>query len=278
MNQSSMPRNLLRAHRSRGLRGLFVTATDTGVGKTIVASAIAATLAAHKERIAVFKPAVTGLAEVQSPLPDHELLLASAGSPQTPSEVAPYRFDQPVSPHLAAELSQVPVRPAEILAAAWRAAARADILIVEGVGGLMVPLSSSYLVRDFAVNLGLPVVIVARPGLGTINHSLLSIEAARAAGLGVAGVVLTPWPEEPGDVERSNLETIATLGRVDVHTLGEVYTGPPISSAGDLPLEQWIGRKRPAAPRQRRGNGVPAELIPEQFARFARAPKAPHHT
>jgi dethiobiotin synthetase len=233
---------------TNGLRGLFVTATDTGVGKTIVASAIAATLAAHKERVTVFKPAVTGLAETDAPLPDHELLLASAGSPQLPSEVAPYRFDPPVSPHLAAELAQVSVRPERILAAARRAAAKADALIVEGVGGLMVPLSSSYLVRDFAVDLGLPLVLVARPGLGTINHSLLSLEAARAVGLDVTAVVLTPWPEEPGDVERSNLETIATLGQAPVHTLGEVYTGPPISSVGDLPLDEWIGSRPVSEP------------------------------
>jgi dethiobiotin synthetase len=222
---------------------VFVTATDTGVGKTIVASAIAATLAAHRERVAVFKPAVTGLAEVDAPLPDHELLLASARSSQSPTDVAPYRFDPPMSPHLAAELAGHPVRPGRLLNAARRAAASADALIVEGVGGLLVPLSSSYLVRDFAVDLGLPLLIVARPGLGTINHTLLSIEAARAADLDVAGVVLTPWPEEPGEIERSNLETIARLGRVAMHTLGEVYTGPPISSVGDLPLDEWLGRR-----------------------------------
>jgi dethiobiotin synthetase len=227
---------------------VFVTATDTGVGKTIVASAIAATLAARGEHVAVFKPAVTGLAEVDAPLPDHELLLASARSSQSAGDVAPYRFDPPMSPHLAAELAGDPVRPARLLNAARRAASSADALIVEGVGGLLVPLSPSYLVRDFAVDLGLPLLIVARPGLGTINHSLLSIEAARAADLDVVGVVLTPWPEEPGEIERSNLETIARLGRVAVHTLGEVYTGPPISSVGDLPLDEWLGdRAQPAA-------------------------------
>jgi dethiobiotin synthetase len=235
--------------RKDALRGLFVTATDTGVGKTIVGSAIAATLADRNERVAVFKPAVTGLADSEAPLPDHELLLASARSPQSADDVAPYRFDPPVSPHLAAELAGVPVQPGRLLNAARRAAAGTDSLIVEGVGGLLVPLSAGYLVRDFAADLGLPLLIVARPGLGTINHSLLTIEAARAADLDIAGVVLTPWPEEPGDMERSNLETIARLGRIPVHTLGEVYTGPPVSSVGDLPLEEWLGRRasQPAA-------------------------------
>jgi dethiobiotin synthetase len=232
----------VRGVSSRALRGLFVTATDTGVGKTIVASAIAASLAERGERVAVFKPAVTGLAETGTPLPDHELLIASARSRQSPTEVAPYRFDPPVSPHLAAELSNVRIEPAQILAAAGRAASRSDALIVEGVGGLMVPLSSGYLVRDLAVDLGLPLVIAARPSLGTINHSLLTLESARAAGIDVASLVLTPWPETPTALERSNLETISSLGRIAVHTLGELYTGPPISSVGDLPLDSWLPR------------------------------------
>jgi dethiobiotin synthetase len=225
------------------MRGVFVTATDTSVGKTIVASAIAATLAARKERVAVFKPAVTGVAELDAPLPDHELLLASARSPQSGADVAPYRFDPPLSPHLAAQLAGVRVQPERLLGAARRAGAQADVLIVEGVGGLMVPLNPTYLIRDFAADLGLPLLIVARPGLGTINHSLLSLEAARRGGLDVAGVVLTPWPEKPTELERSNLETIARLGRVPVHTLGEVYTGPPVSAVGDLPLDRWLGRR-----------------------------------
>ena len=104
-------------------------------------------------------------------------------------------------------------------------------LVCEGVGGLLVPLAGRvdvamrqevdrpYLVRDLASDLGYPLVIAASPGLGTINHTLLTIEAARAAGLEVATVVLTPWPEEPSAIERSNRETIATLGKVEVQTL-----------------------------------------------------------
>ena len=86
------------------------------------------------------------------------------------------------------------------------------MLVAEGVGGLLVPLSGNYLVRDLAADLGMPVVIAARPGLGTISHTLMTIECARAAGLEVAGVVLTPWPAQPGEMERSNRETIARLG------------------------------------------------------------------
>ena len=107
-----------------------------------------------------------------------------------------------MSPHLGAQLAGAQIDPARLLAAARRASERADVLVVEGVGGLLVPLTLGYLVRDFARDLGLPVVIAADPGLGTINHTLLTIEAARAVGLEVALVVLTPWPADPSTVER----------------------------------------------------------------------------
>jgi len=86
----------------------------------------------------------------------------------------------------------------------------------------MVPLSPGYLVRDLAVDLGLPLIVAASPALGTINHTLLTIEAARAAGLAVAAVVLTPWPEQPSTIEESNRETIARLGAVRVETLRQL--------------------------------------------------------
>ena len=102
------------------------------------------------------------------------------------------------------------------------------------------PLTARYLVRDFAADLALPLVIAARPGLGTINHSLSTVEAARRAGLAVAAVVLTPWPGEPGELERSNRDAIRSLGRVEVATLGPLFTGPPINGVGDLPIDRWL--------------------------------------
>ena len=134
-----------------------------------------------------------------------------------------------MSPHLGAELAGDPIDPARLLAAARRAAGRADVLVVEGVGGLLVPLTLGYLVRDFARDLGLPIVIAADPGLGTINHTLLTIEAARAVGLEVALVVLTPWPGDASVVQRSNREAIERLGSVRVETLPELDLGAPES-------------------------------------------------
>jgi dethiobiotin synthetase len=223
------------------LRGLFVTGTDTGAGKTVVAGAILAALAARGRRVAAFKPVVTGLDEPPGDWPpDHELLAAAASSGQAPEEVAPYRFGPPVSPHFAAELAGGSVEPAVLARAARSAAAAADALVCEGVGGLMVPLAHEHLVLDLAVELGLPVIVAARTGLGTINHTLLTVESARAAGLEVAAVVMTPWRPEPAPIERSNRETVARLAAVPVSGL------PPTTAAGlaeagaALPLETWL--------------------------------------
>jgi dethiobiotin synthetase len=219
------------------LRGLFVTGTDTEVGKSVVAASICAALAAHGERVAAFKPAVTGLDEEPGEFGrDHQLLAAAANAGQTPDEVAPHRFGPPVSPHLAAELAGVTIEPQELLAAA-----RAhELLVCEGVGGLMVPITAGYLVRDLAVDLALPVLIAARPGLGTINHTLLTIEAARAGGLEVAAVVMTPWPEDPSPIESSNRATIERLGDVRVWGLARTTPDGLAEAGASLPLGDWL--------------------------------------
>ncbi len=169
------------------MTGVFVTGTGTEVGKTVVAAVLAHTLTTQGRRVAVFKPAVTGLDEGGEA--DHELLRRAAESGQSDEEIAPYRYGPPASPHLAAAMA------------------------------------GEDLVRDLAADLGYPLVVVASPGLGTINHTLLTIESARAAGLEIAAVVLTPWPGQPTPVERSNLETIARLGEVEVQAL------PPLDLA-----------------------------------------------
>jgi dethiobiotin synthetase len=218
------------------LRGLFVAGTDTEVGKTVVAAAICAALAARGEPVAAFKPAVTGIDEDPDPVwPwDHELLAQVTG--QRAEDVAPYRFGPPVSPHWAAELADSPIEPPRLL----EVARRHELLIAEGVGGLMVPLTTGYLVRDLALDLGLPVVVAARTGLGTINHTLLTVDAARAAGLTVAGVVMTPWPESPEPIERSNRETIERLGGVPVAGLPPTDPASLAAAGAVLPLDDWL--------------------------------------
>jgi dethiobiotin synthetase len=243
------------------VRGLFVSGTDTGVGKTVVAGAIAAALTRAGERVAAFKPVVTGLDEPAAPgwPHDHELLAAAAGT--TPEAVAPRRYGPPVSPHLAAELAGEgaalggtggngagrPLAPAptleELVGAARAAAAGADVLVVEGVGGLLVPLTAERSVRDLACELDLPVIVAARPGLGTINHTLLTLEAARATRLKVVAVVITPWPDAPTRMEISNRDTIERLGALPVAMLPRIEAGTPdhLAAAGArLPIADWL--------------------------------------
>jgi dethiobiotin synthetase len=215
------------------VEGVFVTGTGTEVGKTIVAAALARTFADEGLRVNVFKPAVTGLEEPGEA--DHELLRRAAGSSQSDEEIAPFRYQPPASPHLAAALAGEEIEPERLLAAAQAAATSADRVVCEGVGGLLVPLAEAYLVRDLARDIGLPVVIAASPGLGTINHTLLTIEAARAVALEVAAVVLTPWPGEPTEIPCSNRETIETLGRVKVLTLPQLDLAEP----GSWPRLSW---------------------------------------
>ena len=148
----------------------------------------------------------------------------------SPEEVAPLRFGPAVSPHLAARLAGRSDRPRERCSARAPRGGRTAraTLIVEGVGGLLVPLARDlHACATSRVALGLPLLVAARPGLGTINHTLLTLEAARAAGLDVRAVVLTPWPAQPGAIERSNRETIARLGDGrGARTLGEICPDP----------------------------------------------------
>ncbi|HEY7633884.1 MAG TPA: dethiobiotin synthase [Thermoleophilaceae bacterium] len=222
------------------MRGVFVAGTDTGVGKTILAAAIVAGLAARGERVAGFKPVVTGLDEEppEGWARDHELLASVASTGQSPRDVSPFAYDPPVSPHYAAELAGDQLEPSELLAKARAAGEHADALVCEGVGGLLVPLTPGYLIRDLALDLGLPLVIAARPGLGTINHTLLTLEAARTAGVDVRGVVMTPWENDP--MAESNRATVERIGNVAVSCLPEITRDHLAEAGGQLPLDDWL--------------------------------------
>jgi dethiobiotin synthetase len=237
------------------MHGLFVTGTDTGVGKTVLSAALLAAMAAAGERVRAFKPVVTGVDEqaddsAQAAWPaDHVLLGTAAG--MAPEAVSPLLFGPAVSPHLAAALAGQQIEPHALLAAATTTVADEHTedgagertLIAEGVGGLLVPLREDYSVCDLALALGLPLLIAARPGLGTINHTLLTLHAARTAGLDVRAVVLTPWPERPSVMESSNRETIARIGEVEVGVLGRVAspTRADLARAGaTLAWRRWL--------------------------------------
>jgi dethiobiotin synthetase len=224
------------------MRGLFITGTDTGAGKSIVTASLLAAMADAGEPVLAYKPVLTGMDEPApgSWPPDHELLALAAGT--SAAEVAPLRFGPAVSPHLAAELAGASIDVEDLVCRA-RSMAAAGTLIVEGVGGLLVPLTAESDVRDLAARIGLPVIIAARPGLGTINHSLLTLEAARHAGLDVRAIVMTPWPCEPDAIARSNRESVQGLGGVPVHGLAPVDAPEraQLARAGArLPWEDWL--------------------------------------
>jgi dethiobiotin synthetase len=224
------------------VRGCLVTATDTGVGKTVLAAALAARLAERGCRVSVFKPVVTGLDEaVDGAPPDHELLAAAGGVDA--ARVSPFAFGVAASPHLAAELAGVSLERDALLAATRLAAEGSEALIVEGIGGLLVPFADDYSVLDYARDLGLPLLVASRPGLGTINHTRLTVDAARDAGLDVRAVVLTPWPARPDTIALSNAQTIARLCGVEVFRLPHVGRPEPelLARAADgLPVERWL--------------------------------------
>ncbi len=241
------------------MRGLFVAGTDTGAGKTALSAALLAAIAAGGEPVRAYKPVLTGLDEPPGAWPaDHELLARAAG--MAPEQVAPLRYGPAVSPHLAAALSARPIEPRALIAHAQALASGGAPLIVEGAGGLLVPLAAGFLMRDLAAALGLPLLIAARPGLGTINHALLTLQCARARGLDVRAVVLTPWPARPSQLERSNRATIASLGEVEVAVLPEIAAprrAALAAAARALPWRRWLA---PAGASARSGGRAAGDL------------------
>jgi dethiobiotin synthetase len=220
---------------------VFVVGTDTGVGKTVVAGAICATLADRGERVAAFKPVVTGLDDPpEDGWPrDHELRAAAASAGQEPGDVTPYTFGPPLSPHYAAELAGSRIETERIVEAFAAAVLETDAVVCEGVGGLLVPLNPSCSVLDVATLVGLPVVVVARSGLGTINHPLLTVEMARAAGLAVVGIVMTPWAD-PEPIEESNRSTVELLTGVAVSALPPTSPDTLAAAGRALPIDSWL--------------------------------------
>lgn len=170
------------------MRGLFVTGTDTGVGKTEVACALLSAARAAGRDVVGMKPAQSG--HVPGEPSDAERLHAASGGVEPLEVICPYTFAAPLAPAVAARVEGREVSLARILEVARALAARHAAVLVEGAGGLLVPLTARETYADLAVALALPVLVVARAGLGTVNHTALTIEALRARGLAIVGVVL----------------------------------------------------------------------------------------
>jgi len=200
--------------RGKGVGNLFLTATDTAVGKTVVAAAIAAHLREQGLSVGVMKPAETGCCKRGGALhpSDADFLRRASATDDVLGAICPYRFSEPLAPAVAARRAKKEI-DTRLIRKIYRAISKGhNTTLVEGAGGLMVPLCGSYLYLDLAAELGLPLVIVARAGLGTINHTLLTVNAARARGLEIYGIILNQARKgKLGPAEKTNPGAIAEL-------------------------------------------------------------------
>ncbi len=210
-------------------RGLFITGTDTGVGKTYVTTLIARELSAAGLQVGVYKPVCTGSLAGADGKPvwnDVERLSTAVAGRFDAFRVCPQRFHAPLAPPVAARLEEKVV-DAELLrtgARWWQE--RVELLLVEGVGGLLCPLTEDETVAELARDLNYPLIVVCRLGLGTINHTLLTVEAARNRGLTVAGIVLNQADQaEAGSAAATNPAALAA--RTPAPVLGVVEHNQP---------------------------------------------------
>lgn len=200
-------------------KGIFITGTDTGVGKTYVACGLAKTLGDTGMDVGVMKPAETGCRMRSGSLVPRDalLLMKSAQVRDSLSLVNPYRFRKPLAPAVAAECDGKIIDPGKLVKAYQTLSGRHDLMIVEGAGGILAPLSGKYTYLDLAKKLGLPVLIVARPGLGTINHTLLTITALRSHQVAIAGIVINyALEQKAGLAEKTSPAVIEKISGIRI--------------------------------------------------------------
>lgn len=225
---------------SRLHRGVFVTGTDTGVGKTLVACALVRALCARGLDVGVMKPVETGVGE-GGPL-DALALRRAASVDDGLSEVCPQRFALAAAPNVAAQAERRTVEPELLIASFARLASRHALMVVEGAGGLLVPLAKGFTMADLAREMRLPLLVVARAALGTINHTLLTVEATRVRGLTLAGVAISHcdgWLSQPAQANLTELRR--ALGSRLVGEIPPLAAGVP-PPEGAIDLEALLAR------------------------------------
>jgi dethiobiotin synthetase len=224
-------------------KGIFITGTDTGVGKTFFACGLAALLKKSGYKVGVMKPAETGCGQDDGKLvPQDAVALQEASGCTAPLvKICPYQFREPLAPSVAADREGTRIDIDRLMNIYNEINAAYDITIVEGAGGLLVPLLPSYTYADFAKVLKLPLIIVAANKLGMINHLLLTLEHASCKGLSVLGYVLNQVESQPSLAAETNREALVSL------------TGVPCM--GEVPYIEDLNRQK--AP--------PLDLIDEQF-------------
>jgi len=233
--------------------GVFITGTDTGVGKTYVAVLAVRMLRAAGVDVGAMKPVETGCARSDGFLAaDASALAEAAGSADEMSLIVPYKFEAPVAPLVAARGEGAEIEPEKIREAFGKLCDRHSFVVVEGAGGLLVPVAESYDMADLAADLDLPLLVVAESKLGVINHTLLTLEACRERGLRVAGVVLNNATPEADEAARTNGDLLRELASCPVVELRHGAGPAEADGLRELLLERVLADEgRPG--RHRRG-------------------------
>lgn len=226
---------------------IFITGTDTGVGKTLVAAALAYHFSSQGLKVGVMKPIETGVKKLDELGPDAALLRWAAKSSDADSLISPYRFTQPAAPCQAATTAREQIDADKIIEACQALRDDKDIVLIEGAGGLMVPIRGGYIMADLARQLGAPLLVVTHPRLGTLNHTALTTFAARAMDLELCGFIVNQMPEKPGEVEKEAPHLLSSLASADLlgvlpEVIGSEQQKVKIL-AGEiekLPAYQWL--------------------------------------
>jgi len=225
--------------------GLFIAGTDKGVGKTLVASVLAP--AVHRRignggdaKIMLWKPVQIGVTG-PSPHSDSARLVFGSGLPLEPPDTFTYAFPEPVLPWMAAQREGARISFAQLVEDGLERLRTNDFTFVEGVGGLAVPLTDRHLMSDLAGALDLPLLIVARPGIGTVNHTLLTVSFARQAGLRPVGILFNGYREAQQQLMEENAIVIERFTGVPVVGRLPWMPGSPVTpKEWDLWRERWL--------------------------------------
>ncbi len=204
------------------MSGYFISGTDTGVGKTLVTGSIARALVQSGKKVGVLKPCETGCRIQGDGLvpADAVFLQDMSGCREDIDTVCPYKMQHPLAPWVAATLENVEISVARIASICREMLERYDVVLVEGAGGLMVPITENMLTLDVIKLLNLPLIIVARLSLGTINHTLLSVKQAQSSGIKVAGIILNQLLPDTSKAEETNPQVIKRFS--EVRLLGQM--------------------------------------------------------
>ena len=202
------------------MKGVLITGTDTGVGKTLVGCGLAAVLSAQGKMVGVMKPCETGCVVREGDLyPDDAARLAAfARTTLALDRVCPYRFAPPVAPSVAAAMSGTAIEPERLVTVYHAIAAQSDFVIVEGAGGLLVPLVGRYTFADLAQDLGLPLLVVVGSKLGALNHTMLTLRYAQMQAIPLVGYIVNHPARGADDATQTNVQTLAQL--TDIPCLG----------------------------------------------------------